>query len=167
MVGWLKQLEVNFPHNSDSQTPVFQELIDAFLDLLGGDDGLHHDARVGVLLSIEMTVVDSWIKSIWNCFWFHLQLPGRNSTISNWCRGSLSPGHFLDFLTRNDLHWTIQNIITFQENYYARWPLVSFPRGEIYMKTSAIFTIFRLKISRSASAECSQRLLIFNGILII
>ena len=59
MVGGLKQLQVNFPHDPHSEAPVIQELIDTIFDLLGGHDGLHHDARVSVLLSIEVTVMNS------------------------------------------------------------------------------------------------------------
>ena len=59
MVGWLKQLEVHFPHDPHSETPVIQELVDPLLDLLGGHNGLHHDASVRVLLSIEVTVMNS------------------------------------------------------------------------------------------------------------
>ena len=53
----MKQLLVNFPNDPDFQPSIVQELIDAVFDLLSGDDGLHHDARVGVLLGVVVTVL--------------------------------------------------------------------------------------------------------------
>ena len=50
MVCGLKKLEVHLPHDPDSEHSVVQELVDALLDLLGGHDGLHHDAIVRLVL---------------------------------------------------------------------------------------------------------------------
>ena len=50
MVCGLEQLEVHLPHDPDPEHPVVQELVDALLDLLGGYDGLHHDAIIRLVL---------------------------------------------------------------------------------------------------------------------